>query len=131
MLSPILAVADIDASVEFYVQKLGFSKNWSIPDATGKTDFASVQLGDAEILLGVLEGYVEPEDLGKRGIGVQIYIELSQDLKVDDIYDKAKNGGANIIKDIADCDWGERVFTVKDIDGYHLMIAQRIKKENS
>ena len=131
MLSPILAVSDIDASVEFYVQKLGFSKNWSIPDDSGKTDFASVQLGDAEILLGVLEGYVEPQDLGKRGIGIQIYIELSQGLKVDDIYHKAKTGGANIIKDIADRDWGERVFTVKDIDGYHLMIAQRIKKEDS
>lgn len=131
MLSPILAVADIDASIEFYVQKLGFSKNWSIPSANGKTDFASVQLGDAEILLGILEGFVEPQDLGKRGIGVQIYIQLSQGLKVDDVYSLAKTGGANIIKDIADRDWGERVFTVKDIDGYYLMLAQQMKKENS
>ncbi len=129
MLSPILAVADIDASIEFYVQKLGFSKNWSIPNANGKTDFASVKFADAEILLGVLEGFVEPDDVQKRGIGVQLYIEVPQD--IDSIYNQAKAGGANITRDIADRDWGERTFSVKDIDGYHLLFAQRMKKADS
>lgn len=127
MLSPILAVTDIDASIDFYVQKLGFSKNWALPNASGKTDFANVKFADMEILLGVLEGFVAPEDVDKRGIGVQIYIEVPPEIGINNIYNLAKTGSANITREIEDRDWGERAFSVKDIDGYHLLFAQRIK----
>lgn len=31
MLSPILALVDVDASIAFYTQKLGFTHNWNMP----------------------------------------------------------------------------------------------------
>jgi uncharacterized glyoxalase superfamily protein PhnB len=128
MLSPILAVADIDASVAFYTRTLGFEHGFSMPDDDGKTSFASVSLGEAEILLGVLEGFVAPEDRHKRGIGFQIYINLPADMDIDALYAQAKEQGANITKEIATRDWGERAFTLLDPDGYNLMFAQQPKK---
>lgn len=87
MLSPILACLDVDASIAYYTQKLGFEHAWSMsPNEHGKTDFACVKLGDAEILLGVVEGFVAPEDLEKRGIGLQIYIDLPATFNIDTLY---------------------------------------------
>lgn len=129
MLSPILAVTDVDASIAFYTQKLGFEHGWSMPPNTnGKTDFACVKLADAEVLLGVTEGFVQPADLDKRGTGVQIYIELPSEMDIDAIYSQAQTGGVNITRAIENRDWGERAFNFKDPDGYSFMLAKRLPK---
>jgi uncharacterized glyoxalase superfamily protein PhnB len=131
MLSPILSCTDVDASIGYYTQKLGFEHAWSMPpNAAGKTEFACVKLGDAEILLGVVEGFVTPEDLNKRGIGVQLYIALPDSISIDALYERAHAAGANITHAIEDRDWGERSFNVRDGDGYSLMLAQAIKKRS-
>ena len=130
MLSPILACSDVAAAIDYYTQKLGFELAWQMPpNDRGETEFACVKLGDAEILLGVTEGYVNAEDINKRGIGVQIYINLPDELNIDEVYAKAKASGASITKEIETRDWGERAFNTSDRDGYHLMIAQQIKQQ--
>lgn len=132
MLSPILACVDVDASIACYTQKLGFEHAWSMPpNESGKTEFACVKLGDAEILLGVVEGFVSPEDLAKRGTGIQLYIDLPASLNIDSLYTQAKSSGAAITREIEDRDWGERTFNVKDADGYNLMLAQRVQTSAS
>lgn len=129
MLSPILAVKDVDSSITFYTQKLGFEHAWSMPpNAEGKTDFACVKLAGAEILLGVTEGFVPPDDMDKRGTGVQIYIELPPETDIDAIYNHAQLRGVNITRAIENRDWGERAFNFKDLDGYSFMLAKRISK---
>ena len=124
MLSPILSVHDIDASIDFYVKALGFAHGWSMPGDDGKTGFASVKLGEAEILLGTID-FVAPEDRGRLGIGIQLYLEVPADKVIDTLYQSAVDAGANITRPIEDRDWGDRAFNVKDLDGYHLMLAQR------
>jgi uncharacterized glyoxalase superfamily protein PhnB len=128
MLSPILSVQDIDDSIDFYVRKLGFSHNWSLPGADGKTNLASVKLGQVEILLGTID-FVAPEDIRKRGTGIQMYINLPNEMNIDAIYERARGSGANITREIEDRDWGERTFSVKDGDGYHYMFAQRLPRQ--
>src|SRR5262245_46906156 len=105
MVSPILAVSDVDASIAFYTQKLGFQHNWSMPPgADVKPTSASVKLGDAEILLGTIEGYVEPQDVPKRGTGIQLYIALPADADIDALYQRAQANGVNITRPIEDRD---------------------------
>ena len=128
MLSPILACADVARAIDYYIQKLGFELAWQMPpNENGETEFACVRLVSAEILLGVTEGYVSAEDMDKRGIGIQIYINLPDTLHIDDIYEHAQAQGAVITREIMTRDWGERAFNAKDIDGYNLMIAQTVK----
>ncbi|MBZ0294873.1 MAG: hypothetical protein K8L99_20090 [Anaerolineae bacterium] len=130
MLSPILACLDVSKSIEYYTQKLTFELAWSMPpNEEGKTEFACVRLGEAEILLGVTEGFVNAEDMDKRGIGIQIYINLPESLKIDELYTHAQTQGAIITRAIQTRDWGERAFTVNDLDGYNLMIAQQAPKD--
>ncbi len=89
MLAPILACTDVDAAIAYYTDTLGFTLQWSMPDAAGKSEFASVLLAGSEILPGVVEGFVEPEDITKRGIGVQLYITLPADFDIEGLYEHA------------------------------------------
>lgn len=128
MLSPILACADVARAIDYYIQKLGFELVWQMPpNENGETEFACVRLGDAEILLGVTEGYVSAEDMDKRGIGIQIYINLPDSRHIDEIYEYAQSQDANITREIETREWGERAFNIRDHDGYNLMIAQTVK----
>jgi uncharacterized glyoxalase superfamily protein PhnB len=125
MLSPILACSDVNSAIAYYTEKLGFELAWRMPpNQRGETDFACVKLGDAEILLGITEGFVKPEDLSRRGIGIQLYINLPETLNIDTLYNSVKAQGGRITRDIETRDWGERAFSVRDLDGYQLMIAQ-------
>jgi uncharacterized glyoxalase superfamily protein PhnB len=126
MLSPILACQDVDKAIEYYTQKLGFELAWAMPpNEQGEVEIASVKLDEAEILLGVTEGFVAAEDISKRGTGIQLYINLPPTIQVDDLYQHAVEQEAHITKPIETRDWGERAFNVKDIDGYDLMFAQQ------
>jgi uncharacterized glyoxalase superfamily protein PhnB len=124
VLSPILACEDVDAAIAYYTEKLGFERGFAMPGDDGKTSFASVKLGDAEILLGVIEGFVAPGDHHKRGIGVQLYVEVPAERSIDALYDNARAKGASITRDLQDRDWGDRAFNARDADGYDLMFAQ-------
>lgn len=129
MLSPILACADVMKSIHYYVHQLGFQLAWQMPpNDRGETEFACVKLGDAEILLGITEGFVKSEDMDKRGIGIQIYVNLPETLPIDVVYASAQANGARITRDIQTREWGEWAFNVADLDGYNLMIAQQVKK---
>ena len=129
MLSPILACSSVPAAIAYYTQKLQFELEWTMPpNDKGETEFASIKLADAVLLLGITEGFVKVEDLDKRGIGIQLYIHLPESLNIDDLYAHAKSQNALIVKEIETRDWGERAFTVNDLDGYNLMIAQDVKK---
>lgn len=128
MLSPILACREVSKAIEYYVKMLGFELAWSMPpNESGQTEFACVKLADAEILLGVTDGFVEAADMEKRGIGIQIYINLPATMNIDEIYTRAKDNGARITREIETRGWGERAFNVRDLDGYNLMIAQQVK----
>jgi len=129
-LSPILACSSVPRAIEFYTQKLGFELAWSMPpNDKGETEFAGVKLADAEIMLGVTEGFVKAADLDKRGTGIQIYINLPDSVSIDEIYAKAQQQGAVITRELQSREWGERVFTVNDVDGYNLMFAQQSPKK--
>ncbi|MEZ4669920.1 MAG: VOC family protein [Anaerolineae bacterium] len=129
MLSPILSVHDIDASLDYYTTKLGFTLNWKMPGEDGKTSFAGVKLGKVEVLLGTID-FVAEADRSKLGTGIQLYIDLDAagDFNINTLYQQATAAGAIITRPIEDRDWGERAFNVKDPDGYQYMFAQRLQK---
>ncbi len=130
MLAPILAVRDIDSSVAFYVRAFGFHHNWSLPDEAGAVGFASVQLGRSEVFFGLVDGLVAPgDDERRRATGFLLFIDLDKGcgFDIDAIYERARQAGAVITREIADREWGERTFHCQDRDGYTLMFAQRCK----
>lgn len=123
MITPILSVNDIDASIDYYTNKLGFSLNWRLADNGSAATFASVNLGDCEILLGTID-FVPAADRDKLGVGIQLHVHIPPDTDIDQLFNRAREGGDKIVKEIEDRKWGERAFVVNDLDGYSLMIAQ-------
>jgi catechol 2,3-dioxygenase-like lactoylglutathione lyase family enzyme len=104
---PILNVRDFPASMDYYVNKLGFSKKW---DWGTPPTFGAVKRGNVEIFL--CQG-----GQGQPGTWMSVFVE-----DVDDLYreyqDKAK-----ILNAPTNMPWGTREMVVEDLDGHRLRMG--------
>jgi uncharacterized glyoxalase superfamily protein PhnB len=124
MLSPILSCKNVLDSFRFYVNVLGFAEGFQMKDDSGIVNFAMVKLGKIEIMLGVMEGFVDAEDRSHVGLGIQLHIALPDEVDIDALYEKALAASANITRPIENREWGERAFNLKDPDGYYYMFTK-------
>jgi uncharacterized glyoxalase superfamily protein PhnB len=121
MIIPVLSVADVDASVKFYTEKLGFTQEFAFPGPDGKNTFASVKLGEAHVMVGT------DSDLNSVGKGVEFMIYIPDDADIDDYYAQTQARGAEIAKELKTAYWGDRVFTVNDPDGYVISLTKTVQ----
>lgn len=100
--TPILRVADFDASVAHYVAALGFELGWQ----DGR--FGCVRRGDAALMLAE----------GSQGCaGTWVYLSVSD---ADALYDELRGRGARIRHPPRNFPWGSRELHVFDLDGHVL-----------
>lgn len=123
MAKPILSTFNVQDSIDFYVNALGYSLNWKMDGDDGNPNFASVSLGSSEIMLGTID-FVKEEDRKRMGAGIQLYVELPKELKIHDVYEQLIGQNADITKKLEKREWGEWAFVLNDPNGYNLMIAQ-------
>lgn len=109
---PVFHVADVEASLLFYVQQLGFSSPWRY-DEDGKARVAQVEHeGCALILANNLDG--------KIGNGLWfISLNLEAPAQIAAI-DKLRNEFASKGVLVKDGSWGYRLLVVDDPDGNQL-----------
>lgn len=124
MITPMLSVQDVDASVDYYVKKLGFERVFVMTGPDGKNAMGWVKMGDAQF------GLMLSDDAGngKRGVGVDLWINLPKEDNIDQLYADVQARGAAIAEPIKDHYWGDRAFTVHDPDGYVLTFGQAVKQ---
>jgi PhnB protein len=122
MIMPILAVKDVDASIAFYRDVLGFNHDFSLPGPDGKTSFAGVSLGKAAFGISL-----EPE-AAKGGEGVVFMVYVADDQDLDAYYAEVQGRGAKIDQPIKDEYWGDRVFSLRDPTGYMLSICKTVRQ---
>ena len=106
--APILYVSDIEASFDYYVNKLQFTKAWDWGDPP---NFGCVYFGNVELFF--CQG-----GQGNPGTWMSIFID-----NIDDYTALIKQAGAEIIYGPADEPWGMREIHVKDPDGHILRIG--------
>ena len=113
--APEFFVPDVAAAIRFYTDVFGFVVLRQEPD------FAVVALGDAHVLLAH-ESLTSAAALrsGPHGVGLNVRIMVDD---VDEMYRRAKAGGATIVHDLADRSYGLRDFIVADLDGFMLRFA--------
>jgi catechol 2,3-dioxygenase-like lactoylglutathione lyase family enzyme len=113
-LVPVLRVASITASLDYYVDKLGFRTNfeWGNPPT-----FASVARDGVEIFLSQ-EPAVGPTSLS-------VFVQ-----DVDRLHDDYRATGALIRRPPFNFPWGVRGMDVEDIDGHHLRFSGDGGEEN-
>lgn len=123
MIMPIIAVRDIEASIAFYVNKLGFTHQFSMPGPDGKPSFAGVGLGTI-----VSFGLQPDTQTEHRGNGVSFMVYVADDTDIDEYFAKVQKNGAVIEQPITTEYWGDRLFSLRDPDGYLLSVCKTVKQ---
>jgi catechol 2,3-dioxygenase-like lactoylglutathione lyase family enzyme len=103
---PVLFVADIDRSVDFYVKQLGFTQPWRYEEE-GKARVAQVERQGCELILSSQW----PDKVGKGLIFISLDAGVLDDLR-------AELEGRGV--DAKDGQWGYRLMVVADPDGNEL-----------
>ena len=109
---PILNVKDFAASIDYYVNQLGFEKEW---DWGSPADFGCVGRGEAQIFL--CQG-----GQGQPGMWMSIFLE-----DVDALHEEYKKSGASILEPPRNYPWGSREMIVEDLDGHRLRMTGESK----
>jgi catechol 2,3-dioxygenase-like lactoylglutathione lyase family enzyme len=106
-----LAVADIEAAVEFYTSKLGFVKGFTWGDPP---TFAGVNLGKVQMFLR--KGTPEPK-------GCVVYFLVGD---ADQLYEFHCAQGVDVAEAIDDRPYGIRDYVVRDLHGYYLSFGHHL-----
>ena len=123
-LTPNLLVANVERSLAFYVDTLGFARGMTVPDASPFV-FAAVTSGDVEIFVNDAATAVKeyPAFAGKPlGATGTMYIELEG---VDALHERIKSS-VTITMPLVTQFYGMREFGVLDPDGYVITFAERV-----
>jgi uncharacterized glyoxalase superfamily protein PhnB len=118
-------------SLEFYTQTLGFLATDKLTRRDGKIAHASVGFDSPLFMLSPVEYVRTPktrEELAKNrlGIGVEFYIGMNGSKRIDAFFTDLKAKGVTVINEPKTEFWGDRIFTVKDPDGYALTFSEHV-----
>ncbi len=119
-----LFVEDIDASIDFYTNVLGFEVLREHPG-----DYASLRCGGVTFGVGSISklpeegGYFAREIASlRRGLGVEIVLEIDD---VDGWYRHVSGSGHPVFEPPQGRPWGLRDFRIVDPDGYYLRLTAK------
>lgn len=117
--APTFLVSDVNATAEWYVDKLGFEIA-GIHPRTGPAAWASIMRGGAEIMLQRLEGYRKTSEYDRRPGGVwDAYIRM---WGVSELY-RSLPKGVTVKMPLRKQPYGDWEFEVQDPNGYVLVFA--------
>ena len=116
---------DVEASVRFYTEKLGFDLIRMEREAVSgreRATFAIVGVGNAVMMLADERFYVRGGEgpATPRGVGIDTRIVVDD---VDSMYRRATDNDVTIVHDIGDRPYGLRDFIMRDPDGFRLRFA--------
>jgi len=108
-----LAVSDIPVALEFYTKKLGFQEafTWGDPPT-----FAGVNLGNVQMFLA--KGTPTPSSQTAAA-----YFLVGD---ADQLYEFHRANGVEISQPIDDRPYGIRDYSVRDLNGYHLVFGHHV-----
>lgn len=118
---PDLPVSDCPRAIRHYCDVLGFEKVWDDAElGFERTLYACVQRGGLKLTL----------DWHRRDeVHKQVHLGSMVD-DVDALYEELKARGADIKEHLTEHPWGERTFTIRDLDGHELSFAMIVRPKD-
>jgi uncharacterized glyoxalase superfamily protein PhnB len=126
-LTPNLIVDSVERSLAFYENVLGFTRGFTVPDASPFV-FGSVVSGNLEIFFNEKTAAVkEYPSFGGRPIGLTgtLFIEMTGPVSIDAWHERLKSS-AKIVMPLVTQFYGMREFAFEDPDGYVITFAERV-----
>ena len=129
--APGIHVRDIHRSFEFYAGVLGFRITGAITRNDGTIVRAFVGPNSPLLMLLPAE-YQQGSEKGnemaqnKPGVGVEFCIGLTGEKALEEFLAEVKTKGAIVLNEPAIGSWGDRVFSIKDPDGYVLTFFESV-----
>ena len=122
-LTPNLMVNDVEETIEYYTDVLGFTLLMTVPE-TGKLDWAMVKRNEVVIMFQSSKSLKEgvPRLAGEKpGGGLTFYIKVD---RVTEIHEELFNNEAEIISDLDSTFYDTIEFSVVDLNGYILTFSE-------
>jgi len=110
----VLAVPDLDSSVGYFVNALGFRPEWRDGD-----NWQALIRGDVRLMLGHCPNAIRPADLGDHSYFAYLMVD-----DVDAVHAEFVGRGAIILHAPSYQPWGRREMAIATADGHRMMIAQ-------
>ncbi|MCU0347947.1 MAG: VOC family protein [Saprospiraceae bacterium] len=111
----VLAVQNLEASANFYQEKLGFTTDWAYDG------WHQLRRGSFVVMLGEC-----PDDRSAFETRNHSYFAYVQVEGVDDLYHELVGRGAEIHYPLGSKPWGMREFGVITVDGHRIMFGQQL-----
>jgi uncharacterized glyoxalase superfamily protein PhnB len=122
-LTPNLMVKDVEETIEYYTDVLGFTLLMTVPE-TGKLDWAMVKRNDVVIMFQTkkrLSSGLPRMASEKPGGGLTFYIKVD---RISEIHEELYNNEAEIISDLESTFYNTIEFSVVDVNGYVLTFSE-------
>ena len=116
---PGMRYRDAPAAIEWLCNAFGFSRNLVVPGPGDTISHAQLVLGDGMIMLGSVtddeygEMVMTPQEAGGNTQSAYVVVD-----EIDAHYRRAMAAGAEIVMEIADQEYGGRLYSAKDPEGY-------------
>ena len=121
---PYLLYHSCEEALDWLSRAFGFEEDLRYTGEAGYVNHAEMHLGDAHIYLGNPgEGYRNPKEQGGETIGLYVYVD-----DVDAHFERANAAGAEITEGLVDQEYGDRRYTVLDLEGHKWFFATRVKE---
>ena len=128
-ISPNMMVADVDATVDYYKDNLGFESVMVVDEEKGDGTsgkplvWAMLKNGNVEIMLQREDGFVEElPEMKEREVGGTFTLYISME-NTKDFYEKIKDK-VEIVKELHKTWYGADEFVVRDLNGYIIYFAE-------
>lgn len=109
--NPILRVRDVEASIAYYVDRLGFALQFSWGEDGEPPSFAGVARDGFEVMLCL-------EAQGQPGTWFTVWVD-----DVDALHEEYVASGADVRRAPVDLSWGVREMNVIDPDGHRIRFS--------
>ena len=117
--SPSFTVNDLEKSLRWYRDVIGFDVEQTWKDDQGKVMGVSLKAGDVTIMIGQ-DDFKKGRDR-RKGEGFRIYCDTKT--RVDEIAKRIEAKGGRLDEGPTDQEWGVRDISLTDPDGFKITIA--------
>jgi uncharacterized glyoxalase superfamily protein PhnB len=113
---PALRYRDPDAAIGWLKEAFGFEEKAVYRDDGGSVQHAELRLGAGLVMLGPVreEGWMGGKATDALASPTSIYVAVED---ADAHHERARAAGAQIVRELADMEYGSREYSARDLDG--------------